>query len=280
MTLRRVGATVALTLAPLAACTDSVGSQPGTSTSIVDESAPTTARPWIGDWHGATVTPNVVAAGDRFELTPIEPVEPTCGVTVRFYTAVPYGQGELIGAVLLGDVWAPHDASVTSTLLPCDPPSVSAPVSARVPAELAAGLSLACIDDVTEGAGCSLLRVVVPGEIDDDATIATADPAVVAPGQTFIVTPALVDTVVCSRHELLVGVGGALDLVGFPTADGLVGLPVPGATTTVPRCGPVAGIATEPVEYVTPDLPDGAYAICLAFRTQADGCARIEVVHR
>jgi hypothetical protein len=90
-------------------------------------------------------------------------------------------------------------------------------------------------------------------------------------------TPADGAAPVCDRHELHVGVDGELELVGFPNTSGGVGLPVPGATTTVPRCGAVGGVPSGPVTFVTPDVPDGPYLLCLAYRSERGSCARIEV---
>ncbi|NNE12462.1 MAG: hypothetical protein HKN41_09490 [Ilumatobacter sp.] len=217
-----------------------------------------------------------MGADDWFEVTPSAPIAPVCGTRMIFYTPVPNGQGELIGVILLNDEWQPHQPGVTTTLPPCAPPPVSVPIGGRVPAELPAVLHEVCLSDVTQGRGCGLLRVVRPGPIDVDSAAASAEPTTVAPGDEFVVVPTD-DALVCSRHELLVEVGGELDLVGFPNPDGDVFLPVPGATTTVPRCGAFAGVASEPVTLVTPDLPDGQYVLCLASRHNRGSCARLEV---
>lgn len=277
---------IAIVAVVLTGCTDSVDSvdsfpdpTPASPADTAADDAPEslTSRPLVDPWIAARVAPNVVGADDWFEVTPSATVAPICGVRMTFYTPVPQGQGELIGALLLNDEWQPHEPGVTTTLPPCVPPSVSDAVGGRVPAELAAALHEVCLSGVTQGEGCGLLRVVRPGQIDVDSAGASAEPTTVAPGDEFVVEPAD-DALVCNRHELLVRVDGELDLVGFPTRSGVVALPVPGATTTVPTCGAVAGYPSEPISFVTPDVPDGEYLFCLAFRTDRGSCARIEVL--
>ena len=268
-------------LAAVGGCTKSGGSSESgpaaTAPTEVTSIDATTPQPMVLGWLGASVEPNVVAAGDRFEVTPRTPVDPTCGVAMAFYTPMPYGAGRLIGVVLVNDAWQPNEPGVSTTLPPCLPPPVSDPVAARVPAELTPELLEVCIDAVTNADGCGLVRVVRPGVIAVDSGGATAQPVVVAPGDEFTITPADDAAPVCDRHELYVAVDGELELVGFPNPSGGVGLPVPGATTTVPRCGAVGGVPSEPVTFVTPDVPDGPYLLCLAYRSERGSCARIEV---
>jgi hypothetical protein len=181
--------------------------------------------------------------------------------------------------VLLGEEWAPYDPAVSTTVLACLPPAVSSPVDVRVPDQIAAGLAEVCIAGVGAPEGCGLLRVVRPEQIDAAGFGAVAAPGVVAPGDAFAVTPATPSSTVCSRFEMYVGVDGDLDLVGFPDRTGTIGLPVPGATTTVPSCDTGARVEApgEPVELVAPEVPPGDYVICLAFRDERDSCAHLVI---
>ena len=260
-----------------ASCTDTVPAATSTPTATPppgsQQPAPTAAGQPVDNFISAEIAPNVATAGQRVLVTPFATAQPTCGVTMAFYDPYLWGGDELIGVLLAMGDWVPFDPGVTTTLLACLPPPVSDASPVRIPNELADGLYRACI-----GAnGCDLLRVVRPGEIPSEAAEAAATPIVVAPGDGFTVTPADDDARVCSRYELHTGVGGGLDLLGFPASDGDVQLPVPGATTTVPMCGAVGGVWTAPVTFVAPDVPDGPYLFCLASRFEPNGCARVMI---
>ena len=280
---RLTGSLIGVLIVLAASCTDTTpaatSTPPPTAAPPADsrQPAPSLDREVHDTWIAAAVAPNVATAGERFVVTPTAAVQHRCGVAIAFYTPIPWGGGELIGVLLGGGEWVPFDPAVSTTVLDCLPPPASDPIEARVPAELADGLYEACISSIGGPDGCGLLRLVRPGSIASDAADATADPDRVAPGDGFTVTPADDDARVCSRYELHTGVGGRLDLLGFPASDGGIQLPVPGATTTVPRCGAVGGVSTVPVTFVAPDVPDGPYLFCLASRFEPNGCARVMI---
>lgn len=276
------------------ACTDSVPvatttDPPPTAAATPAHSPPTATRPTelqqplptlgphgAGVVIGAEIVPNVATADQQVVVTPVAPVERTCGVAMALYDPYLWGDRELIGVLLDTGDWAPFDPNVTTTVLTCLPPPASDPISARIPDGLADGLYQACVGSIGSAEGCNLLRIVRPGEIAAGAADADAEPVAVAPGDGFTVTPTG-DAAVCSRFELIVGVGGELELVGFPTADGDVQFDVPGATTTAPRCGADTGVRPGPITFVAPDVPAGTYLFCLASRFDPIGCARVTI---
>ncbi len=279
-----LAAVVAVTTV-VTACTDTLpvetrpsAPQPSaTAPAETKQPTPSIGPHGTGEFIGAEIAPVVASAGQDVVVRPVEAVTPTCGVTLAFYDPYLWGDRELIGVLLGTGEWAPFDPSVTTTLLACVPPPVSAPLTARLPDGLADGLYQACIGAIGSAHGCNLLRVIRPGEIDSDAAEGAAEPVVVAPGEGFTLTPADDDALVCGRFELVVGVGAELELVGFPTPDGDVYFDVPGATTTAPRCGIDTGVPPGPVTFVAPDVPDGSYLFCLASRFDPPGCARVTI---
>lgn len=274
---RPAGSLLGVLVVVAISCTDTV---PAATSSPPTAMPPPGSQPIPADtrqpddaYIAAEIAPNVATADQRIVVAPFASAQPTCGITMAFYDPYLWGDGELIGVLLATGEWVPHDPSVSTTVLACLPPPVSDPMTAHIPTELVDGLYRACIGTN----GCDLLRIVRPGELPSEADGGIAAPIAVAPGDEFVVTPGDADARVCHRFELHVGVGDGLELVGFPTTDGNVSLPVPGATTTVPLCGVGSGVPPGPVTFVAPDVPTGHYLFCLASRFDPFGCARVTI---